>query len=282
MKKKTAITLAALALLASGVTLGGFRVKEKKEKDKIEKALNEILLSDAKQKLYELERQDAELWDSIDYYTRVLQGLTPDTLISKSDADTLRQLVSSIYDDWKSVYSSFLNKYWDVGYAGDRFFDDEALPKPAQNKLKYLNGGMLKNYYDASWWESEYRYDDIIGQLSVDGDDHPYVHYALRRVWHMLDEIEYQNIVEQEKTVRKLEVFVNNIDNSQGVINQNTLEKMKKIVQNLFVKGNLNNKKEVERKKGAFQDAQKRVRRDESKAREKVDLLGQLTTQKKY
>ena len=53
MKKKTAITLSALALLAGGITFSGIKIKEKKEKEKIEAELKSVLIPIAEKKLDE-------------------------------------------------------------------------------------------------------------------------------------------------------------------------------------------------------------------------------------
>ena len=100
------------------------------------------------------------------------------------------------------------------------------MPKVAQKKMRYLNGGMLKKYHDADEWERKYcEYKEFV-YYGGDSDDKPYVHFALRRVLHMLDEIEYLNNEKQAEKIKQLEVFVDNIDNSQGVIKQNTLAKI--------------------------------------------------------
>ena len=91
MKKRTALTLSAIALLGAGVTFG---VKSKQKKD-FEKILKTVLVPEAEEKLDKLLREDASLQDSIDFYQALL-------LQQESEVDGQRKAERSIRSRWES------------------------------------------------------------------------------------------------------------------------------------------------------------------------------------
>ena len=274
MKKKTAITLGALALLAAGVTFGGFKIKEKKEKDKIEKTLKTVLIPNAEKELDALTKQYSDLSDSIAYYENQIEALTQDTLISEEDAEIIDKLLSDIKKDWEKAYNKWSKKYFDIGYLGDRAFDENLLPIDGKKQYFYLSGGIFKKFAnDSSWYipgyteeyfagrdKSGYRkvligrgyeYYDYTRFASSEGYD-TYFESVIGYLKESLSQREDFNFYEQQDLLNALEALVKNIDNSQGIIKPETLQKLGVIVKTLLGKAEHNKLTKAKGKKESF------------------------------
>ncbi len=315
MKKKTAITLGALALLVSGVTFGGFRIKEKKEKDKIEKELKEILIPNAEKELDALTKQHSDLNDSITYYANQIEMLTQDTLISEADAKEISKLLSDIQKDLSSSYSKWTKKY-EKYYEGEGEYDYDRMPKEGVKQSDYLAGGILKKFAkDSSWYvpgyEEEYfvdvppAYSDRevksgyrkvrIGRIeeyressiyAKAGGYDTYVEHVMASLQESLSQIEDFNFSEQEQLLRTLESFVKNIDNSRGVIKPETLRKLGVIVKTSLKRVEYDKLTKAKDKKESFSKAKSNLEFKLAAAERKVqkykqpDMVKQMYKQK--
>jgi len=271
--------LGALALLAAGVTFHGIKIKDRKEKEKIENEMKKLLVWNAEKELEDFKRENRELEKYIAYYDAKIQELTPDTLISKSDGDTLYQLVSDMYEDWHSVAYKFVDEYEDIGYrdyANPSYFDDDALPESAKVKLKYLMGGMLKKYHDK--WEPRVAYKDYVGySFSHYTAEQVYVERVLSWLTNQMSDIaEYDFKAYQERVIKKLTCLVDNIDNSGGVINPKTLLALKKKVAELSQKANFEKRQELEKEKHPFDVAKGKVELHMARNNDMRFALGQM------
>lgn len=97
MKKKTALTLSAAALVSAGVAFG---VKFKQEKDEFEKVLKEVLIPDADKKLDDLRRENVALNDSIIEYEDALKQIKP-------DKDSVSAITKNVMDHDFAISGAF-------------------------------------------------------------------------------------------------------------------------------------------------------------------------------
>ena len=152
MQKKSAIILSLAALMAAGVTFGTLKYKDEREKEKIKKELNDILIPEAEEKLNTLLLTDKSLQDSIAYYNDRIRELEQDSLISRTDVDVISDLLSSIDKDHQNARAKWNEKYFDLYYGGDGYFDEDNLPEEAARQIRYLNGGILKKFDEDTTW----------------------------------------------------------------------------------------------------------------------------------
>ncbi|MBP5485813.1 MAG: hypothetical protein J6Y07_03855 [Alphaproteobacteria bacterium] len=152
MKKRTALTLSLMALLAGGITFGALKYKDKKEKDEVERELKEILIPNAENRLDSLLVVSKGLQDSIAHYEQEINKIDNDSLISRIDVEVIDKLLSNIGQDWRSAVSKWDDKYFDLYYEGDGSFNEDGLPQNAKNQILYLNGGILKGFDGDTTW----------------------------------------------------------------------------------------------------------------------------------
>ena len=152
MKKRTALTLSLMALLAGGITFGALKYKDKKEKDELERELKEILIPNAENRLDSLLVVSKGLQDSIAHYEQEINKIDNDSLISRTDVEVIDKLLSNIRQDWGSAVSKWNDKYFDLYYEGDGSFNEDGLPQNAKNQILYLNGGILKRFDEDTTW----------------------------------------------------------------------------------------------------------------------------------
>ena len=141
MKKKTAITLGALVLLAGGITFGGFKIKEKKEKDKIEETLNNVLVPNAERELDTLVLQEKDIQDSIRFLEEQIRQIDADSLISRSDVEVIEKLLNDIKNDLEKEESRWYNVYgkkYDQSGDGAIIYDFKNMPKVGRQQRKYF------------------------------------------------------------------------------------------------------------------------------------------------
>ena len=150
MKKKTALTLSAIALLSAGITFG---IKFKQKKD-FEKTLKTVLIPNAEKELDSLLREDAALKDSVITYEQALAKIkakdqqtpvTNDSLMKK-ELKTLENLLISTKKDidkeWKETEKS-VEKYR-MYEDGNTWYED--VPSSEIKKFKkfwQLSSGIL-------------------------------------------------------------------------------------------------------------------------------------------
>lgn len=253
MKKKTALTLSAIALLSAGVTFG---VKFKKKKD-FEKTLKTILIPDAEKQLESLLREDAALNDSIDFYHALLL-----TQSSKADGQRIAEKHNkllgennpTIYSDLRQIsktlglmegdWSRAKNRLYkqlepyDVG-EGNYYGEDDKIDKLLEFDL-YLDQGMTSDMYKKlsegeTWPDIPGEYQQWIGPRYNDVrpsflDEEPFDYYieilqaeikatggeyrdGNGRVFYPITSAE-----EIKELLVAIKFFVNNFDNSRGVI----------------------------------------------------------------
>lgn len=152
MKKRTALTLSLMALLAGGLTFGAWRYKDKKEKEEAERELKEILIPGAENRLDSLLVMDRNLQDSIAHYEQEINKIDSDSLISRSDVEVISKLLSAIEQDLEVASKKWADQYWDLYYEGDGSFSEEGLPQNAVDEVRYLNGGVLKQFDNDTTW----------------------------------------------------------------------------------------------------------------------------------
>ena len=83
MNKKVAVILCTAALLGAGIPIG-IKVKNKKEKEEIEKTLKTVLIPNAEKELNNLMHESRLLRDSIAYFQIVLDSFEKRTNIRKT------------------------------------------------------------------------------------------------------------------------------------------------------------------------------------------------------
>lgn len=294
MKKNTVITLAALALMAGGVTFGGIKIKEKKEKDKIEKTLNAVLIPNVEKELNVLLKQDKDLQDSLLFYDDILNKLNSQTALSytankPNDSVAMSQL-SELEDLLKMIKKDvnikFFKKFNSVEerYRLNRELGFIGAPLKESKALWYLSDGIISGLQDTSfaipckytekaigrygdewekndciyfgnilseqgfeeWFKAEqyhanrFVFDDIMNELIL----------AVRssRIAFTIEDPyqgrtidvfvrQYQKMGSYKDILSLLNVvwlFLNNIDNSENIINQKTLEESKNVTKELL------------------------------------------------
>lgn len=249
MKKKTALTLSAIALLSAGVTFG---VKFKKKKD-FEKTLKTILIPDAEKQLESLLREDASLNDSIDFYHALLL-----TQSSKADGQRIAEKHNkllgennpTIYSDLRKISKTLglmgedwsraknrLYKQLEPYAIGDGYYDDNDKANKLLESKSYLTDGMTENLarIDAPDIPGGYqqwigaRYNDVYPSFYGWGDFYYYVDVLQSEIKATRGEYKdtYNDRVfypitsaeEIKELLLAIKFFVNNFDNSRGVIN---------------------------------------------------------------
>ncbi len=261
MKKKTALTLSAIALLSAGITFG---VKFKQKKD-FEKTLKTVLIPNAEKELDNLLREDAALNDSIDYYHALL-------LRQSSEADGLRiaekhnkmfgEQNPSIYSDFseisktlKLIESDYIKEHNKIARETWKY-NEWDLPKKLQEQYDYITLGITKSltdygkdipdipggyeqhfargYKDVSLSFSEDYYFDTYtkyfrhelkatrGQFTTTGDNGNRVFYALT------------DASEIKQLLIAIKYFANNIDNSKHIINPEHINTLNKQIDELM------------------------------------------------
>lgn len=281
MKKKSAIKLSVLALLAAGVTFGAVKWKNKEEEERIQKALDDVLIPGAERKLDSLLLTDQSLQDSINFYQHKINQIDEDSLISRSDVAVISKLLDDIFHDWSAAYGEWSSKYFDMYYMGDGDFDEDALPQNVKEQVLYLNGGILKEFDNDSTWtipgySMEYIVDHDNGLVGMypssigrpgygDGrifaKTSGYDTYFEELIYSLETSIEEVlpaeerkdygewerdpgtrlDAPEQEQLLRTLKCFVEKIDNSRHIINPTTLRKLATIVDSLLIKADTKN-----------------------------------------
>lgn len=249
MKKKTALTLSAIALLSAGVTFG---VKFKKKKD-FEKTLKTILIPDAEKQLESLLREDASLNDSIDFYHALLL-----TQSSKADGQRIAEKHNkflgennpTIYSDLRQISKTLglmgedwyraknrLYKQLEPYAIGDGYYDDNDKANKLLESKSYLTDGMTENLarIDAPDIPGGYqqwigaRYNDVYPSFYGWGDFYYYVDVLQAEIKATRGEYKdtYNDRVfypitsaeEIKELLLAIKFFANNFDNSRGIIN---------------------------------------------------------------
>lgn len=266
MKKKTALTLSALALLSAGITFG---VKFKHKKD-FEKTLKTVLIPNAEKELDNLLQKDASLNDSISFYHALL-------LQQSSEADGQRiaekhnkltgnknhnmySELSEISKTLKLMENDYIKEYnkiykeMQAYHIGEDVYD---LPEKIQEKYDYITQGMTRNLEDdentpnipGGYQQHFLRgYNDVFYSFS-DADEYEfddyteYLRYELRatrgqftttgangnRVFYAITEA-----TEIKQLLIAIKYFINNIDNSKHIINPEHIKTLNKQINALM------------------------------------------------
>ena len=268
MKKKTALTLSAIALLSAGITFG-VRFKQKKD---FEKTLKTVLIPNAEKELDSLLREDAALQDSIDLYQALLLQQASEAdgqRIAEKHRKLLGEPTPNMYSDLNEVSNTLklMEKDWEKAYKkvqeqkkpfhlGDGEYDYDAMPKGLEQKEKYLYRmtdklaendpdsipeipGGYQQYYARGYNDIEFTFDDPVtfdayteylryeiratrGQFTTTGGNGNRVFYPItsgEEIKQLLIAIKY---------------FVNNFDNSQGIIHQQYISQINNQINELL------------------------------------------------
>lgn len=274
MKKKTALTLSALALLSAGITFG---VKFKQKKD-FEKTLKTVLIPTAEKELDKLLKEDASLNDSIVYYHDLLlqqasiadgqriaekhnKLLGTHTQNMYSELDEISKTLEQMNEDYVEKANKMYNEL-EPYYAGDGEYYD--MPKKLQEQYDYMITGITKplanqkNIPDIpGGFKSEIigRADGVIRDISFSFTDRLSFDDFANYLWDELAATrgqyitEYYDIDTEERTYHvitaaseikqlliAIKYFVNNIDNSKHIIKPEDINKINKQIDALMPK----------------------------------------------
>lgn len=261
MKKKTALTLSAIALLSAGITFG---VKFKQKKD-FEKTLKTVLIPNAEKELDNLLKEDASLNDSISFYHALLLQQSSEAdgqrIAEKhnkltggknhnmySDLSEISKTLKLMENDYRKEYRKLL-KEMEPYHIGEGEYD---LPKKLQEQDDYMSQritGKLadsENIPDIPGGYQQYyasgHYNDVVFDFSSNYsfDDYTeYLRYELKatrgqftttgangnRVFYAITEA-----TEIKQLLMAIKYFANNIDNSKHIINP---EHIKTLIQQI-------------------------------------------------
>lgn len=265
MKKKTALTLSAIALLSAGITFG---VKFKQKKD-FEKTLKTVLIPNAEKELENLLAQNTELNDSIDFYHALLLRQSSEAdgqRIAEKHNKMFREQNPNMYSDFSEI--SKILKLMENNYIkehdkilteikpyeiGEGEYD---LPKNLQNRLDYLEQGITSPLADyekdipeiPGGYQQHFErgYNDVFFNFSDDYRFDTYAEYfryelkATRgqftttgsngnRVFYAITEA-----TEIKQLLIAIKYFANNIDNSKHIINPEYIKTLNKQIDELM------------------------------------------------
>lgn len=244
MKKKTALTLSAIALLSAGITFG---IKFKQKKD-FEKTLKTVLIPNAEKELDSLLREDVALKDSIDYYEALLlqqQSSMPHNL--EFQLSNISKTLRSMELDFTREFEKTL-KQMEPYYIGDGNYD---LPDNLEEHYHYLLGGLEKPIFKnfdrkdrpelpgGYQWYVGKKYSDIITFQDIRDKGV----YSNAYFEHFRNEIKathgkfktedcvYYALTEASEIKQLLiaiKYFINNMDNSKQIINPEHIKTLNK------------------------------------------------------
>lgn len=308
MKKNTALTFGAIALLSAGVTFG---VKFKQKKD-FEKTLKTILIPDAEEQLDSLLRKDAALKDSVDFYRALLlmqssvadgqskadeynKLLGTNTLNIYSELHEISKILGLMENDWAGKYFEVLKRLRPY-HIGEGEYDDNETVRKIHQEEGYLLG-MTKSLADDDKeiadipggyqrWVGN-RYNDVYPSF-FDGNSFDYYVNVLRSEikatkgkYNAGEGIVYYPIVsatEIKELLMAIEYFANNFENTRGVVNPKYVQQINKLVAELLPKVEKQIRLEAEKEKTAkklteFESAKGAVEKSIKQQRKKLDVL---------
>lgn len=267
MKKRTALTLSVIALLGTGVTFG---VKSKQKKD-FEKILKTVLVPEAEEKLDKLLREDASLQDSIDFYQALLlqqesevdgqrkaekyqKSLGIPTTTMYSRLNKVSNTLELIEGDWAKAYAAVREQEASF-YIGDGEYEN--LPDELVKRKAYLRkmtntligdnidnipdipGGYQQHYargyndvkfdfFDSRRFDeyTEYLRCEIkaasVGKYTTTGSQGNRVFYPI------------VSAADVKQLLIAIKYFVNNFDNSHGIVQQRHILQINKQIDELL------------------------------------------------
>lgn len=129
MNKKVAVILCTAALLGAGIPIG-IKVKNKKEKEEIEKTLKTVLIPNAEKELNNLMHESRLLRDSIAYFQIVLDSFEKRTNIRKyfPQLQEISTLTRSVLCDWHKQYDILQSQV-------AQYANEDSVPVALQAKL---------------------------------------------------------------------------------------------------------------------------------------------------
>ena len=312
MKKKTALTLSAIALLSAGITFG---VKFKQKKD-FEKTLKTVLIPNAEKELDNLLKEDASLNDSISFYHALLLQQSSEAdgqrIAEKhnkltggknhnmySDLSEISNTLKLMEKDWEKAYDK-IEKQKEPFALGDGEYDYDAMPKGLEQKEKYLyrmTDKLAENDPDSipeipGGYQQHYArgYNDIEFTFDDPGTFDAYTEYLRYEIRATRGQFTTTGVngnrvfypITSGKEIKQLLIaikyFANNFDNSQGVINQQYISQINNQINELLPVVEKQIKLEETRdttsaKLGNFKAGKKNVEKRVKQQQEKIKVL---------
>ena len=213
MKRQNAVIFSCCLILTCGL-YAGVRIKEKIDKANIKKELNNVIIPNAERELKDFITQSRQLRDSIAYYENILGKIKINTDIVQyfPQLNEILHLTNCILSDWHTQYDA-------VQSAAAQYSDQDSIPSELAKKIHYMEEEIIPEHISNSK-----RLDFLLETACESIDNSMNYFLQQKNQMHAANITLHTNKI--LNSLREIKKVLNAINNSENIINVNTVKKL--------------------------------------------------------